>query len=121
MRYELGVLQLLVASGGRRNATRVEVVERALGVRPGSLDPAIRFLQGRGLVNPDGRPTDAGVSRARGLSRHVRRSVDTPRLPSRLPPPSGVFQSEEKDERDERNTMDIDVTEIIEEPSRRSA
>lgn len=114
MRYELGVLQLLVASGGKRSAARVDVVERALGARPGSLDPAFQFLRGRGLVNPDGQPTDAGVSRARGLSRHVRQAIAAAALPSRLPP-SGVFTAEDR----ERETMN-DI-EIIEEPIQQSA
>lgn len=116
MRYELGVLQLLVASGGKRNPARVEVVERALGVAPGSLDEAIDFLQGRGLVNPGGQPTDAGVSRAKGLSRHVRAAEVAAQLPSRLPPPtaSGVFQ---KDERGVMNDLDVDYDEA----DRRSA
>lgn len=117
MRYELGVLQLLVASGGKRNATRVEVVERALGARPGSLDPAIQRLQGRGLVNPDGQPTDAGMSRARGLSRHVRHADAAAQLPSRLPPPSGVYQAED---RQRLNELDIDI-EVVEEARRQSA
>ncbi|MFK8003671.1 MAG: hypothetical protein AB8H86_29175 [Polyangiales bacterium] len=107
MRYELGVLQLLVASGGKRNPARVEVVERALGVAAGSLDDAMRFLQGRGLVNPEGQPTDAGIARARGLSRHVRAAQTAAQLPSRLPPPStsGVFQKDER-EREVMNDYD---------------
>lgn len=116
MRYELGVLQLLVASGGKRNPARLEVVERALGAKPGSLDPAIRFLHGRGLVNPEGQPTQAGLSRARGLSRHVRMRETAAHLPSRLPPPSGVYQAEEReehavggDQRGTRNSADDDV------------
>ena len=118
MRYELGVLQLLVASGGKRNPARVDVVERALGVKPGSLDPAIRFLHGRGLVNPEGQPTQAGLSRAKGLSRHVRLREMATHLPSRLPPPSGVHQAEEREEhtankeerREARNPSDVEYS-----------
>lgn len=108
MRYELGVLQLLVASGGKRNTTQVKVVERALGARPGSLDPALRLLQGRGLVNPDGQPTNAGVSRAKGLSRQIHDAMATVHLPTRLPSPRRVFQN---NDRDSRNDFDLDTVE----------
>ena len=123
MRYELGVLQLLVASEGRRNTPRVQVVERALGVPPGALDSAIQFLRRHGLVNPDGTPSDAGRSRARGLNRHVRRPLGTGNLPSRLPPRTDVHESGvyESDERDERNTIDLDILDVLDEQTRKSA
>ena len=115
MRYELGVLQLLVASGGKRRPARVEVVERALGVRRGALDPAIRLLQGRGLLNQDGQPSDAGVARAKDLKQQERLVAPAAHLPARVPASSGVFQ---KEERDAMNDFDGSA---LDEPRWRSA
>ena len=95
MRYELGVLQMLVASSGRNRPARVDAVARALGTTPIGLDDALRTLRTQGFVDSHWQPTEVGRARARCLqgnqiTPNQRRKAP---LPSRIPPPSGSFEA----------------------------
>ncbi len=96
MRYELGVLQLLVATASKRGVARVDVVAQAMGKEPAELESALRYLRTRGFVDAQWQPTDVGRARARFLQVRNSAAAMVPRsrkapLPSRIPPSSGVY------------------------------
>ncbi|MEM7605838.1 MAG: hypothetical protein AAF411_10815 [Myxococcota bacterium] len=100
MRYELGILQLLVGSAGKRRPARLDVVARALGISLQQLEAPLRYLRQRGFVDDQHQPTEAGVARARFIQRaaDTLEAVQRQRegaLPSRIPPSSGVFARDE--------------------------